>query len=204
MKLVCMFSAFFLVMSIWILLPHHLDILSHFMYYNFLALFFFFNLVYITFVKQLFPYRHQSIISFLCCALPIPLLFLCSTLCLCCFLTLPVLDFSPPSLLSLMFLWVLSLHPSCQVEWGAPLGRCLQTAASLFGGLCQVGTSTKQSFTSLTTLWAGSIPPLRSGLYAQTLCQKLQKRRRHIIWEAYASVKWATYFFVCFRGLCRN
>lgn len=44
MKLIHVFSVFFLFMSIWILLPHHSDILSHFMYFNFLALFFLFFL----------------------------------------------------------------------------------------------------------------------------------------------------------------
>ena len=173
MKLICVFSVFFLFTSIWILLSHHSEILSHFMYFNFLAFFFFF-LDYTTSEKQLFPHRHQSITSLLCCILPSPpVVSLLTLLPLLFFLTLPVLDSSPPSLLSLMLLSVLSLHPSCQAERGASLRRRLWTGASLSGGLCQVGTPPREPFASLTARLAGVIPPLHSELDAQRLCQKL-------------------------------
>lgn len=133
-----------LFMSISVPLPHHCDILlSHFMYFNSSCF-----LVYAISEEQLFPHRDQSIISFLCCALPSPLLFLCLPFCLCSVSSL-FLSLISLLLLSLMFLFVLSLHPSCQAEWGAPLGRCWQTATRLFGGLCQVGTPTEESFISL-------------------------------------------------------
>lgn len=166
------------------------------------SLFFFFCLHYIwntTFPSQA-PEHH--LFPVLCSSQP-PVVSLLALLPLLCFLTLPVLDFSPPFLLSLVFLLVLSLHPSCQAEWGAPLGRCLQTAVSLFGGLCQVRTPTQESFTSLTMLLAGVIPSLHSGLYAQFLCQKSGKWRCHIFGKHMLAFNELPLFF-CFGGLCRN
>lgn len=135
MKLICTFSVFFLSMSIWILLPHHSDILSHFMYFNFLGLFFFSFLVYITSEKQLFPHRHQSIISFLCCALPSPLLFLCSPFCLCSasslFLSLiPLLLFFFLWCSSWCFLFILPAKLNEVLHWE---GACKQQLACLEG-----------------------------------------------------------------------
>lgn len=95
-------------------------------------------------------------------------------------LTLPILDFSPPFLLSLMLLLVLSPHPSCQADWGTPLGRCWQTAAGLFAGLYQVGTPTKESFGSLATLLTGVIPNLHFRVAYTLPLSKLRKMKvRH-------------------------
>lgn len=137
-----------------------------------------FGFGYITSENQLSPHRHQRNISFHCCDLPSPVFSLITLLPLLCFLTLLILDFSPPFLLSLMLLLVLSLHPPCQADWGTPLGRCWQIAAGLFGGLYQVRTPTKESFSSLATLLAGGIPPLHLGLYTQQfLCENSGKWR---------------------------
>lgn len=101
---------------------------------NFLAFFFFFW-VYITSEKQLFPHRHQNIISFLCCALPSPLLFLCLPICLC---SVSSLFLSLISLLLFFFLWcsswcflfILPAKLNELIHWG---GACKQQLACLEG-----------------------------------------------------------------------
>lgn len=164
---------------------------SHFMCFNFLiflhSLFFSFFFSFLFFVfflhciwKTTFPSQapKHHLFLMLCSSQP-PAVSLLALLPLLCFLTLPVLDSLLPFFLSLMFLLVLSLHPSCQAEWGVPLGRCLQTAAILFGGLWCVTTPTQKSFTSLNMLLTAVIPPLHSGLYAVPLSKVRRMKVPH-------------------------
>lgn len=150
---------------------------SHFEYFHFLALFFvLFGFVYITSENQPSPHRHQRNITFHCCALPSPVFSHPSAFALFPFSFHPWFLSSFSSFFE--FLLVFSLHPSCQADWGTLLGRCWQIAAGLFGGLYQVSTPTKESFSSPATLLAGVIPPLRLGLYTkQFLCENSGKGR---------------------------
>lgn len=169
---------------------------SHFVYFNFLALFFvWFGFVCITSENQLFPHRNQRSISFSCCALLCPISSLITLLPLLCFLTLPILDFSPPFLLSLQPFLVLSPHPSCQAGWGTPLGRCWQTAAGLFAGLYQVGTPTKESFGSPATLLTGVIPPLHFRVAYTVPLSKLWKMK---VWHSLGSICQHLMSYICF------
>lgn len=154
------FIYFLLFMSIWIFLPL---VPSPTLCILIFLLCFLFCLVLPTLhLKTSFPLTGTRGTS-LFIAVLFPALFFLTLLPLLCFLSLPILDFSPPSLLSLMFLLVFSLHPSCQADWGTLLGRCWQIAAGLFGGLYQVRTPTKESFGSPATSLAGVIPPLHLG-----------------------------------------
>lgn len=156
-------------MSIWILPPQHSGILSHFMHFHFL--------LYVTCEKNLFHHRHQSSISFLCCVLPSPLLLALLPHSSCPW-------FLSSSSLSLLFLLVLSFHPSCQTVWSAWLGKRLETGATLFRGFCQVGTPTQASFISLTMVLAAALPPFHLGLHTQLIHQRSGELMYHTIWRA--------------------
>lgn len=90
--------------------------------------------------------------------------FLWSPFCLCCFLTLPILDFSPPFFFFWYSSWCSLFILPAKLTEALLLGRCWQMAAGLFGGLYQVGTPRKESFGSLATLLAG-VMLLHLGLY---------------------------------------
>lgn len=135
-------------------------IFSHFVYFSFLALFLFGLVLSALHLKTLIGTRGTCF----CCTLPSPFFSLITLLPLLSFLTLPILDFSTPFLLSLMFFLVLSPHPSRQADWGAPLGRCWQTAAGLFGGLYQVARDTYKGILHLSCYivsWSDSYSTFR-------------------------------------------
>lgn len=181
-KVIQMVSVSFLFTSVWIFLLCTSDILSHFMYYDFLTLF---CLPYIW--KQLFPHAHQSILAFLLCALPSPLLFWAgpSVFAVSSLFSLPVLDFSP----LFVFLWcflVLSLHPSCQSERGTPLGDAHQKQLACSGGLCWLRhLRRRRRLAHCTACWNESRSSPR--VLCTTHCEKSGKWRCPVTWGARAN-----------------
>lgn len=194
------FMYFFLFMSIWILLP--LVPSSTLCILIFLLCFLFGLVLSTNHLKNSFSLIGTRGASLsLAAVFPAPFISLITLPPLLCFLSLPILDFSPPFFLPLMLLLVLSPHPSCQADWGTPLGRCWQTAAGLFAGLDQAGTPTKESLGSLATLLTGVIPPLHC-LHSSLV--KTQENEGATQFGRHMPVFNELHLLPCFGGLCRN